>query len=122
MFKKKLQSFFSFSGPDKCGNDVKLHFILRYVNPLNGSITEKHSKKPKERLEEPFKDKQPHLFKLVISPDNSFRISVDNKVVNEGHLLKDMIPPINPPKEIDDPNDFKPESWDDREKVKIIIN
>lgn len=107
-------------GPDKCGNDVKLHFIFRYANPVNGSIEEKHSKKPKDRLEEPFKDKQPHLYKLVINPDNTFRISVDHKVVNEGQLLKDFNPPINPPKEIDDPNDFKPESWDEREKVKKI--
>jgi calnexin len=33
-------------GPDKCGNDIKLHFIFRHVNPLNGSIEEKHAKKP----------------------------------------------------------------------------
>lgn len=104
-------------GPDKCGNDVKLHFIFRHVNPINGSIEEKHSKKPKDRLEEPFKDKQPHLYKLVISPDNTFRVSVDHKVINEGHLLKDFNPAVNPPKEIDDPNDFKPESWDEREKI-----
>lgn len=105
-------------GPDKCGNDIKLHFIFRHVNPVNGSIEEKHSKKPKDRLEEPFKDKQPHLYKLVISPDNTFRVSVDHKLINEGDLLKDFNPPVNPPKEIDDPNDFKPESWDEREKVK----
>lgn len=104
-------------GPDKCGNDVKLHFIFRHVNPNNGSIEEKNSKKPKDRLEEPFKDKQPHLYQLVINPDNTFKISVDHKVVNEGHLLKDFTPPVNPPKEIDDPNDTKPDSWDEREKV-----
>ena len=105
-------------GPDKCGNDVKLHFIFRHVNPINGTIEEKNSKKPKDRLEEPFKDKQPHLYRLVVNPDNTFKISVDHKVVNEGHLLKDFTPPVNPPKEIDDPNDFKPESWDEREKVR----
>lgn len=105
-------------GPDKCGNDIKLHFIFRHVNPINGTIEEKHSKKPKDRLEEPFKDKQPHLYKLVINPDNTFRVSVDHRVVNEGHLLKDFNPAVNPSKEIDDPNDFKPESWDEREKVK----
>lgn len=31
-------------GPDKCGNDYKLHFIFRHVNPLNGEIEEKHAK------------------------------------------------------------------------------
>lgn len=105
-------------GPDKCGNDVKLHFIFRHVNPKNGTIEEKHAKKPKDRLEEPFKDKQPHLYKLVINPDNTFKIYVDNKLVNDGHLLNDFSPPINPPKEIDDPEDRKPEDWDEREKVR----
>lgn len=104
-------------GPDKCGNDIKLHFIFRHVNPKNGTIEEKHSKKPKERIEDPFKDKQPHLYKLAIYPDNTFKVSVDHIVVNEGHLLKDFNPAINPPKEIDDPNDTKPESFDEREKI-----
>lgn len=34
-------------GPDKCGNDHKLHFIFRHRNPKNGSFEEKHCKKPK---------------------------------------------------------------------------
>lgn len=31
-------------GPDKCGNDFKLHFIFRHVNPLTEEIEEKHAK------------------------------------------------------------------------------
>lgn len=104
-------------GPDKCGNDIKLHFIFRHVNPINGTISEKHCKKPKERLEEPFKDKEPHLYQLVINPDNTFTVSVDHKVVNEGSLLSDFNPAVNPPREIDDPEDKKPENWDEREKI-----
>lgn len=34
-------------GPDKCGNDIKLHFIFRHINPKNKSISEKHCRKPK---------------------------------------------------------------------------
>ena len=36
----------------------------------------------KERalFEELFKDKRPHLFRLVISPDNSYEIYVDYQV------------------------------------------
>lgn len=71
----------------------------------------------RERLDELFTDKQPHLYQLVVKPDNTFIIRVDNKVVNEGSLLEDFEPPVNPPREIDDPNDKRPESWDDREKV-----
>ncbi|XP_054016703.1 calnexin-like isoform X2 [Hylaeus anthracinus] len=104
-------------GPDKCGNDHKLHFIFRHKNPLNGSIEEKHCKKPRERLEDFFKDKQPHLYTLIIRPDNSFEIKVDNKVVNSGSLLDDFTPPVNPPLEIEDPSDVQPEDWDDKEKI-----
>ncbi|XP_031623952.1 calnexin isoform X2 [Contarinia nasturtii] len=104
-------------GPDKCGNDYKLHFIFRHTNPLNGSIEEKHAKKTKERIEEVFTDKKPHLYQLIVRPDNTYSIAVDHKIINEGSLLTDFTPPVNPPKEIDDPKDFKPESWDEREKI-----
>ncbi|XP_034950015.1 calnexin [Chelonus insularis] len=104
-------------GPDKCGNDHKLHFIFRHKNPMNGSIEEKHCKKPKERLEDFFKDKIPHLYTLIIRPDNTFQIKIDNKVVNDGSLLDDFTPPVNPPLEIEDPNDIRPEDWDEREKI-----
>ncbi|XP_055386055.1 calnexin isoform X2 [Condylostylus longicornis] len=104
-------------GPDKCGNDIKLHFIFRHVNPINGTISEKHCRKSKERLEELFKDKMPHLYRLLIKPDNTYQISVDHKVVNEGSLLTDFTPPVNPPREIDDPTDEKPKDWDEREKI-----
>lgn len=104
-------------GPDKCGNDHKLHFIFKHRNPLNGSVEEKHCKKPKERLEEVFSDKLPHLYTLVLKPDNTFEISIDKKVVNSGSLLEDFTPAVNPPAEIDDPSDKKPEDWDEREKI-----
>ncbi len=108
-------------GPDKCGSESKLHFIFRHINPKNQSIEEKHVKKleTKERsiLEEVFKDKRPHLYRLVINPDNTYEVSVDYKVLNHGSLLEDFAPPVNPPAEIDDPNDRKPEDWDEREKI-----
>ena len=108
-------------GPDKCGSDSKLHFIFRHVNPKNQTITEKHCKKleTKERgiLEECFKDKRPHLYRLVIKPDNSFEMYIDYNLVNYGTLVDHFDPPVNPPAEIDDPNDFKPEDWDEREKI-----
>lgn len=104
-------------GPDKCGNDHKVHFIFRHTNPLNGTIEEKHCKRTKERIEEYFSDKKPHLYQLVIRPDNTYTVSVDHKLINEGSLLTDFTPAVNPPKEIDDPTDTKPKHWDEREKV-----
>ncbi|XP_076274124.1 calnexin-like isoform X1 [Rhynchophorus ferrugineus] len=104
-------------GPDKCGNDHKLHFIFRHKNPKNGSIEEKHCEKPKERLEEIFADKLPHLYTLLLNPDNSFEVQIDQKRVNWGSLLEDFTPAVNPPAEIEDPTDKKPEDWDEREKI-----
>lgn len=104
-------------GPDKCGGDYKLHFIFNHRNPLNGSIEEKHCKKPDVRLEDVINDKNPHLYTLLLKPDNTFEISIDHKVVNSGSLLLDFTPSVNPPKEIEDATDKKPEDWDEREKI-----
>ena len=71
----------------------------------------------RDRLEEPFKDKQPHLYTLIIRPDNTYSIKFDHNVVNDGSLFTEFTPAVNPPKEIDDPNDKKPENWDEREKI-----
>lgn len=42
---------------------------------------------------------------------------MDQTVVNSGSLLSDMTPPVNPPAEIEDPDDQKPEDWDERPKI-----
>lgn len=72
---------------------------------------------PRERLDEPFKDKQPHLYTLIVRPDNTYTIRVDHRVVNEGSLLTDFQPAVNPEREIDDASDSKPSDWDEREKI-----
>lgn len=104
-------------GPDKCGNDQKLHFIFRHKNPLTGAFEEKHAKKPTANLDSYFTDKKTHLYTLIVRPDNTFEVYVDQKLVNSGSLLTDMSPPVNPPKEISDPDDKKPKDWDEREKI-----
>ncbi|XP_023238032.1 calnexin-like, partial [Centruroides sculpturatus] len=106
-------------GPDKCGTEQKLHFIFRHRNPKNGTYQEKHWKRASSipKLEDLFKDKKPHLFTLIITPDNRFEIQIDQKSIHKGSLLEDVSPSVNPPAEIDDPNDSKPEDWDEREKI-----
>uniref|UniRef100_A0A8C4WXU3 Si:ch211-274f20.2 n=1 Tax=Eptatretus burgeri TaxID=7764 RepID=A0A8C4WXU3_EPTBU len=104
-------------GPDKCGEDYKLHFIFRHKNPKTGELEEKHAKRPDADLKAYYTDKKPHLYTLIVRPDNSFEILVDGTSVNTGSLLEDMTPPINPPKEIEDPEDHKPEDWDERPKI-----
>ncbi|RMX56533.1 hypothetical protein pdam_00007231 [Pocillopora damicornis] len=104
-------------GPDKCGEDKKLHFIFRHKNPKTGEYEEKHAKKPTGNFQNVFDGKKTHLFTLVVRPDNSFEVFVDQTSVNSGNLLEDVTPAVNPPKEIDDPNDKKPDDWDEREKI-----
>nr|XP_042909470.1 calnexin [Parasteatoda tepidariorum]XP_042909471.1 calnexin [Parasteatoda tepidariorum] len=106
-------------GPDKCGNDHKLHFIFRHRNPKNGSFEEKHWKRTANvpKLDDVFKDKKPHLFTLIINPDSKFEVLVDKQSIQKGSLLEDFNPPVNPEAEIDDPNDSKPSDWDEREKI-----
>jgi calnexin len=117
-----LESFYdksSFSvmfGPDKCGTDNKYHFIIRFKNPVTGRFEEKHAKKS-ELLDSYFNDGKTHLYTLVVRPDNTFKMMIDLKSVNSGSLLVDFEPAINPPKEIVDPEDKKPETWDEREKL-----
>jgi len=104
-------------GPDKCGEDYKLHFIFRHKNPVTGEFEEKHAKKPTADLKAYYTDKSTHLYTLVVNPDNSFAIYVDQKLVNSGNLLSDVEPAVNPPAEIEDADDRKPEDWDEREYI-----
>lgn len=51
------------------------------------------------------------------TPDNKFEVFVDDRLINSGSLLDDMEPKVNPPMEIEDPNQVKPADWDEREKI-----
>uniref|UniRef100_A0A8C5BJM8 Calmegin n=1 Tax=Gadus morhua TaxID=8049 RepID=A0A8C5BJM8_GADMO len=104
-------------GPDKCGEDYKLHFIFRHQNPLNKDLEEKHAKRADVDLKKIYMDKKTHLYTLVLNPDNSYELFIDQSSVSRGSLLHDVVPPVNPPKEIDDPKDSKPEDWDERAKI-----
>jgi hypothetical protein len=48
------------------------------------------------------------IFRLILNPDNTFEVSIDHTLVNHGTLLDSFEPPVNPPAEIDDPNDKMP--------------
>uniref|UniRef100_A0AAY4E7L2 Calnexin n=1 Tax=Denticeps clupeoides TaxID=299321 RepID=A0AAY4E7L2_9TELE len=101
-------------GPDKCGSSYKVHFIFRHRNPVTGRLEEKHARQPGTDLKEYFTDRNPHLYTLRLYPDNRFEILIDLLLIRKGSLLEDMDPPVNPPRDILDPDDSKPESWDDR--------
>lgn len=101
-------------GPDKCGSDTnKVHFIVRHENPVSHEWSEHHFNSPPQIKTDTFT----HLYTLVIHSDNTFEIKIDDAVEKTGSLLEDMTPPINPPHEIDDPDDKKPSDWVDEAKI-----
>ena len=100
-------------GPDKCGTENKVHFILNHQNPITKAYEEKHFSNPPHAKV----DTKYHLYTLHIKANNDFELFIDKKSVRKGSLLKDMNPPVNPPSEIDDPSDHKPSDWVDAEKI-----
>ncbi|KAJ3182509.1 hypothetical protein HDU85_002607 [Gaertneriomyces sp. JEL0708] len=100
-------------GPDKCGLTNKVHFIFRHKNPITGVFEEKHTVQPPVAKI----DKQTHLYTLIVNPDQTFQILIDNKEAKKGSLLSDFNPAVNPPKELDDPEDVKPEDWVDEAEI-----
>ncbi|KAJ2353891.1 hypothetical protein IWW50_003513 [Coemansia erecta] len=99
-------------GPDKCG-ESKLHVIFRHLNPVTGNYTEHHL----QQAPAPPTDSLTHLYTLAIGTDNKFVVSIDGTERKTGSLLEDFEPPVNPPKEIDDPSDKKPADWVDDEQI-----
>ncbi|KAJ1996870.1 hypothetical protein H4R26_006034, partial [Coemansia thaxteri] len=99
-------------GPDKCG-DSKVHLIYRHRNPVTGEYSEHHLNQPPT----PPIDTLSHLYTLTIHTNNTFAIAIDGAERRSGTLLDDFAPPVNPPKEIDDPKDKKPVDWEDNEKI-----
>jgi len=100
-------------GPDRCGHDNKVHFILQHQNPKTGKWEEKHMQEP-ARVPD---DRLTHLYSLIINPDNSFEVQVDGVKQASGNLLTSMSPSINPAKEIDDSTDSKPSDWVEEAKM-----
>ena len=100
-------------GPDKCGATNKVHFIFRHKNPKTGEYEEKHLKTPPAaRI-----TKTTTLYTLIVNPDQTFEIKIDNESVKTGSLLEDFTPPVNPEEEIDDPKDTKPDDWVDEAQI-----
>merc|ERR1712086_825517 len=52
-----------------------------------------------------------HVYRLVVKPDNTVRVEIDEEKIYEGSLKEDWEPLA--PKEISDPDDKKPSDWVD---------
>ncbi|XAR67806.1 hypothetical protein NMG60_11002721 [Bertholletia excelsa] len=102
-------------GPDKCGATNKVHFILKHKNPKSGGYIEHHLKFPPSVPS----DKQTHVYTAILKPDNELRILIDGEEKKKANFLSsdDFDPALIPAKTIPDPEDKKPEDWDERAKI-----
>nr|CAH0108977.1 unnamed protein product [Daphnia galeata] len=93
-------------GPDICGpSNKKVHVIFNYKGK-NHLI--KKEIRPKD-------DVYTHLYTLIVKPDQTYEVLIDNEKVESGDLESDW--DFLPAKTIKDPEAKKPEDWDDRAKI-----
>lgn len=106
-------------GPDVCGTSTRKTHLIFGKDGVNHLIN-KEIKCETDQLT--------HLYTLIVNPDNTYEVLIDNESVQKGNLEDDwdMVPPkeildpeANKPEdwvdepEMDDPADKKPEGWDD---------
>lgn len=101
-------------GPDKCGAETnKVHFIYRREHEMTKEWEEKHAVDvPTMPL-----DTKTHLYTLAIFKNNTYQLYVDMDLKQNASMYEGFAPPIQPPKEIDDPEDKKPEDWVDEAQI-----
>jgi len=89
-------------GPDICGNDNKIHLMLDFDG--KGKLWSKTPSAPVDHIT--------HVYTMLLNPDETYEVFVDMVSVGNGTVADDWDVAI--PKTIPDPNDKKPEDWDDR--------
>ena len=99
-------SYLIMFGPDICGYSTKkVHVIFNYKG--TNLLTKKEIKCKDDELT--------HLYTLIVRPDNTYEVKIDNEKVESGKLEEDW--DFLAPKRIPDPNAKKPEDWEDEEKI-----
>nr|XP_023699685.1 calreticulin-like [Paramormyrops kingsleyae] len=93
-------------GSDICGYSTKkVHVIFNYKG-------KNHLIKKEIRCKD---DELTHVYTLILRPDQTYEVKIDNEKVESGTLEDDW--DFLPPKQIKDPEAKKPEDWDDRAKI-----
>jgi len=93
-------------GPDICGYSTKkVHLI--FTNKGKNHLIKKDVKCESDELT--------HLYTLILRPDNTYEIQIDEKEVAKGSLKEDW--DLLLPKEIKDPKASKPEDWVDEKQI-----
>lgn len=111
-FSNETKQFLMF-GPDVCHKKRIVQFAFYHENPTT------HTKIEKSLIDPPtaFKDDLNHLYTLIIRPDGTYSILIDNKTVKKGKFIDSFHPSIIPPKQIPDPSSHKPKDWDSRKFI-----
>jgi len=94
-------------GPDICGATKRTHVILHSGTKNDNLLINKDV--PCE------KDEVSHLYTLVVRPDNTFEVFVDNKSVRSAKLEEEFN--FLEPEEIEDPAESKPADWVDSRQI-----
>jgi len=90
-------------GPDKCGYTKRTHAIFNYKG--------KNVLKKSDLSYKQDGDGISHLYTLIVKPDNTVRVEVDQEKLYEGSITEDW--EILKAKTINDPDDTKPSDWVD---------
>merc|ERR1712195_70721 len=92
-------------GPDICGMTKRTHLIFNY--------NKENLLKTKDLRTE--SNELTHLYTLTVKPDNTFDVSIDGVSVEAGSLAEGW--KFLKEKEVDDPEDKKPEDWVDEAEM-----
>jgi len=88
-------------GPDKCGYTKRTHLIFNYKGK---NVLKKSDLAYKQEGEG-----TSHLYTMILKPDNTVRVEIDQEKIYEGSLKEDW--ELLKPKEIEDPDDKKASDW-----------
>merc|ERR1711988_1406819 len=90
-------------GPDNCGYNKRTHLIFNYDGKNVLKKSDLSYKQDNEGTS--------HLYTLIVKPDNTCRVEVDQEKLYEGSIKEDW--EVLKPKKVSDPEDKKPDDWAD---------
>lgn len=92
-------------GPDVCGATKKIHLIFNYKG--QNLLWKKEPRAETDQLT--------HVYTVIVNPDNTYEVQVDNVKRESGKLEEDW--DFLKPKTIPDPSDKKPADWVDEAEM-----